>query len=246
MKTGHIMCYKTGQFMCSLQACTAGLGIPDCPLYNMKSAGNSVMQKTACFVNHFDLSHFEHMMIGIVSDTHGHMDTAVRERLHGCGLILHAGDIGSSHVLHQLRDICPVVIPVRGNNDCIEKWPPQDHSELATIGNTATVKLPGGSIALTHGDRFNPPSSRHEKLRRHFAGTTAIVYGHSHELVCDQEVLPWVLNPGAAGKTRTKGGASCLLVSAGRHQWEISKFRARKPAQPPGWSRARSRGPLHD
>lgn len=211
------------------------LCIPGYPLYNVELATMLIIQNTACYVNHFDLSHFEHLAVGIVSDTHGHLDTAVRERLHGCDLILHAGDIGASHVLHQLQDICPVVIPVRGNNDCTGKWPQQDHPELAIIGDTAKVELPGGSIALTHGDRFNPPSSRHEKLRRYFADTTAIVYGHSHELVCDQEVLPWVLNPGAAGKARTKGGASCLLVSAGRHQWKVSKFRSSNPS--PGKSR---------
>ena len=211
------------------------LCIPGCPLYNAGLAVMPIIQNTACYVNHFDLSHPEYLTVGIVSDTHGHLDTAVRERLHGCDLILHAGDIGASHVLHQLRDICPVVIPVRGNNDCTGKWPQQDHPELAAIGEAARVELPGGSIALTHGDRFNPPSSRHEKLRRHFADTTAIVYGHSHELVCDQEVLPWVLNPGAAGKVRTKGGASCLLVSAGRHQWKVSKFRTSNPS--PGKSR---------
>lgn len=179
---------------------------------------------------HYDFSHYDCLRVGVISDTHGHIDTDVQNRLLSCELILHAGDIGSGSVLHQLRGICQNVIPVRGNNDCTGKWPSQEHAELAALSEIAEVKLPGGSIALTHGDAFNPPASRHKKLRQRFAGTTAIVYGHSHELVCDQEEVPWVLNPGAAGKTRTKGGASCLLIFAGSTRWNVSKFRVRSPA----------------
>ncbi len=181
-------------------------------------------------MSYFDFSHYAHLQVGVVSDTHGHIDAGVQDRLLGCELILHAGDIGSSRVLHQLQGICQHVIPVRGNNDITGKWLPQEHAELAAISETAKVQLPGGSIALTHGDAFNPPARRHKKLRQHFTDATAIVYGHSHELVCDQEETPWVLNPGAAGKARAKGGASCLLISTATHQWKVCKFRVRKPA----------------
>lgn len=179
-------------------------------------------------MSHFDFSHCGRLQVGVISDTHGHLDAHVQQRLLGCELILHAGDIGSSRVLHQLRGLCPNVIPVRGNNDCPEKWHPKEHAELATISEIARVELPGGRIALTHGDAFNPPATRHEKLRQHFKNTRAVVYGHSHELVCDQQEIPWILNPGAAGKARTKGGASCLLIDATRQRWKVCEFRVRK------------------
>ncbi len=178
---------------------------------------------------HYDFSHCDRLRVGVISDTHGHIDADVQNRLLGCELILHAGDIGSSSVLHQLRSICQDVIPVRGNNDCTGKWPSQEHAELATLSEIAEVKLPGGCVVLTHGDAFDPPANRHKKLRQHFTDSTAIIYGHSHKLVCDQEEAPWILNPGAAGKTHTRGGASCLLISAGNTQWDISEFRVRSP-----------------
>ena len=187
-----------------------------------------VHTKSAATVSYYDFSHCKRMRVGIISDTHGHIDLDILTHLAGCELILHAGDIGSSSVLHRLRAICNNVIPVRGNNDCAAKWSSQEHEELTGISKLAEIKLPGGNIVLTHGDTFDPPAQRHENLRRHFTSSTAIVYGHSHLLVCDQGQKPWVLNPGAAGKSRTNGGASCLLVSINDMQWSVSEFRARK------------------
>jgi hypothetical protein len=34
-----------------------------------------------------------------------------------------------------------------------------------------------------------------------------------------------VVNPGAAGSTRTRGGASCLVLSASETQWTFESFR---------------------
>ena len=56
------------------------------------------------------------MSIGVISDTHGLLRTQACEALRGCELILHAGDVGSEDVLHELERIAPVVA-VRGNVD---------------------------------------------------------------------------------------------------------------------------------
>ena len=173
-----------------------------------------------------DFAHCECLQVGVVSDTHGYIDPDIHDRLAGCDLILHAGDIGSSRVLHQLREICENVIAVQGNNDCTEKWAAREHQELMRIGKLAEIKLPGGSVVLMHGDAYGMPGRRHAEMRQHFADSAAIVYGHSHMLVCDQEKKPWVLNPGAAGKARTGGGASCLRMSVSAGQWKVVEFRA--------------------
>lgn len=172
-----------------------------------------------------DFTRSHNLQVGVVSDTHGYVDPDIQDQLDGSDLILHAGDIGSSLVLQQLREICENVVAVQGNNDCTEKWPADEHWELMGIGKLAEIQLPGGSIMLMHGDAYGMPGRRHAEMRQHFANSTAIVYGHSHMLVCDQETRPWVLNPGAAGKSRTRGGASCLCMSVSAKGWKVSEFR---------------------
>ncbi len=173
-----------------------------------------------------DFSKHGCLKVGVISDTHGSINVHVQNHLQDCEVILHAGDIGSINVINQLKSISHNVIPIRGNNDVAAKWPAHEHKELKIINELAEIKLPGGIMVVTHGDKFNPVASRHKKLRENFPTAKAIVYGHSHQLVCDQSDTPWILNPGAAGKNRTKGGASCLVVLTSKDQWAISEFRA--------------------
>ena len=53
----------------------------------------------------------------------------------------------------------------------------------------------------------------------------AIVYGHTHTMVVDDDAHPVVMNPGAAGETRTRGGSSCLVLTASESNWHVEKFR---------------------
>jgi hypothetical protein len=54
--------------------------------------------------------------IGVISDTHGHLDPRVFELFAGVDHILHAGDIGSPGGVLQLEKIAPVTA-VAGNCD---------------------------------------------------------------------------------------------------------------------------------
>ena len=56
------------------------------------------------------------MRIGVISDTHGHFDPALREIFVGVDHILHAGDIGLPWLILELEDIAPVTA-VLGNTD---------------------------------------------------------------------------------------------------------------------------------
>src|SRR3989442_1471393 len=58
----------------------------------------------------------EKRLIGIISDTHGLVRPEVAEAFSGVDLILHAGDIGTTEVMEELRSIAPIMA-VRGNND---------------------------------------------------------------------------------------------------------------------------------
>jgi len=58
--------------------------------------------------------------IGVISDTHGVLRPEAVKALRGVDLIIHAGDVGRSDILDELRQIAPV-FAVRGNTD-YEAW----------------------------------------------------------------------------------------------------------------------------
>ena len=48
--------------------------------------------------------------IGVIADTHGVFDPAIRRHFKGVDHVLHAGDIGKRSVIEQLEQIVPVTI----------------------------------------------------------------------------------------------------------------------------------------
>ena len=56
------------------------------------------------------------MKIGLISDTHGHMDERIAHHLEYCDEIWHAGDIGHVDVYDQLNKFKPLRA-VYGNID---------------------------------------------------------------------------------------------------------------------------------
>jgi len=167
------------------------------------------------------------LKICILSDTHGVLDPRIANAVSRCDIAIHGGDIGSANVLEQLRPRANQVIAVLGNNDTPRKWPIQDQELLAGLPEHAELSLASGTLVVEHGHRVNPAGQRHQRLRRRHPNARAIVYGHSHRLVCDLD-MPWVLNPGAAGKSRTFGGPSCLVLHAGPRRWRVEPIRFTK------------------
>ena len=163
--------------------------------------------------------------VAIVSDTHGALDARIAECVTHCDYAVHAGDVGNAAVLAALRPRLGEVFAVRGNNDVAAKWPRADAAKLVSLPEYSLVELPGGVLAVTHGHRAGGAQQRHARLRRQFPGARAVVYGHSHRLLCDQDEPVWVLNPGAAGRSRTFGGPSCLILEADRHRWHVEAVR---------------------
>ncbi len=125
-------------------------------------------------------------MIGVISDTHGLLRPEALEALQGSELILHAGDIGPSNIIEQLRAIAPVHL-VRGN--C-------DHGSWAyTLPETEVVSVEGSDIYMIHDLGLldlNPAT----------AGFAAVIYGHSHQPKVEQRDGVLYLNPGSAGPRR--------------------------------------------
>lgn len=137
-----------------------------------------------------------------------------------CDLAVHGGDIGNAGVLERLRPRQGRVIAVTGNNDLPRKWPLEQQHFLDNLREHEDLELPGGMLAIIHGHQ-TAAGNRHERLRRRFPRARAIIYGHSHRLIADRDREPWVLNPGAAGRARTFGGPSCMVLDATEQHWEL-------------------------
>lgn len=164
--------------------------------------------------------------VAIISDTHGHLDERIADIIRGCDYAVHAGDICGDNVLAAMQPKTAVVIAVTGNNDpyCMPDVPLPASSEL---------ELPGGLLRVEHGHIHGGHAPCHASLRKTHARARAIVYGHTHRMLQDRDRLPWVINPGAAGQTRTHGGPSCLVLTASEKNWEVEEFRfAEEDAKP--------------
>jgi putative phosphoesterase len=165
----------------------------------------------------------EPVRVGIVSDTHGFLDPRIQAVVEACDIAIHAGDVCDAAVLSALRPRSGRVIAVAGNNDTIVR---KANPTMESLPPTAELVLPGGRIAIEHGHRHGLERPCHRKLRAAHPGARAIVYGHTHRPVLDDSAWPWVLNPGAAGRTRTQGGPSCAVLTAHPEGWhvEIRRF----------------------
>jgi putative phosphoesterase len=168
------------------------------------------------------------MNVGILSDTHCHLDERILDAMQECNVIVHAGDIGNQNILERLQIKKRKIVAVRGNNDEPRKWPRHQHAFLHALPFEQTLELPGGDLVVVHGHKQRSAAHRHQQLRARYPWARAIVYGHSHRLVLDQAQEPWVLNPGAAGKARTYGGPSCILLHINRTGWQVKSIRFAK------------------
>lgn len=163
--------------------------------------------------------------VAILSDTHGCLHKQVRKVVSDCDIAIHAGDICDVNILDALQPKSGKVIAVSGNNDQVHLWPAHQVGRLQLIPEVASLQLPGGLVKIEHGHRHDMNKPDHEDLRQAHPDARLIVYGHTHRKIIDDFAYPWVVNPGAAGATRTRGGASCLVLTASEEFWKIESFR---------------------
>lgn len=163
--------------------------------------------------------------VAIVSDTHGALDPRIADIIKRSDIAIHAGDIGDASILEAMQPRSGKIFAVAGNNDHPVLWPPGQSQTLKTIPQIAELDLPGGRVSIEHGDRHDTISPDHQSLRKAFPDSRLVIYGHTHKMLIDNQKTPWVANPGAAGKTRTHGGPSCLVLTASEIDWEIESIR---------------------
>ena len=127
-------------------------------------------------------------------------------------------------MLESLKLQSDLVFAVTGNNDDEFKWQSSELEVLNSLSDRQTIVLSGGIISVEHGHTVRDTRRYHEVLRKRYPDSRAVVYGHTHVRVIDQSETPWVLNPGAAGRNRTRGGPSCLILEAERQNWSVSEY----------------------
>lgn len=163
--------------------------------------------------------------VALVSDTHGFICPEVLAVAGRCDIVVHAGDICGQHILDALRERASRVVAVAGNNDLPSLWADEERDTVEALPRSAQVELPGGLLAVEHGHEHGWARPDHCSLRAAHPRARMVVYGHTHVRVVDKSATPWVVNPGAAGETRTNGGPSCLVIHASSEDWEIEPFR---------------------
>ncbi len=174
-----------------------------------------------------DFSEYQSLDIGVVSDTHGHLNCDIERFIGQCDIALHAGDIMGATSLDALKPKLNHVIAVKGNNDAPSTWAPQDQHILVDIPDRVELKLPGGILTMEHSHRMWDRDIHiiHRALREEYPDVQLVIYGHTHICTVDDSTTPVVANPGAAGRTRVHDGPSCLMLHVNAHSWEIETVR---------------------
>ncbi|HVY68828.1 MAG TPA: metallophosphoesterase family protein [Verrucomicrobiae bacterium] len=140
--------------------------------------------------------------IGVISDTHGHLDSQVVRLFAGVEHILHAGDIGSPCLVLELEEIAPVTA-VNGNNDG-----DLDYEETEVV-------IVGGRKFLVH--HIIDPRAPDEflRLRIERESPDVVVFGHTHKAFAETIGGILYFNPGYAGRPRFNLTRSVAILHCG-------------------------------
>lgn len=136
----------------------------------------------------------------VMSDTHlrpggrRRLPDGAYRALERADVVLHAGDIVTAELLHELSGFAPTHA-VLGNNDV--------DPALAHLPETRLEVVEGVRVAMVHDS--GPKAGRAARLRRRFPDADVVVFGHSH--------VPWnqpgvdgqlLFNPGSPTERRSQ------------------------------------------
>ena len=114
------------------------------------------------------------------------------EEIQRSDLLLHAGDISTAEVLDSLRELGPPVQAVHGNIDSPEL--------RESLPEQIEAKVEDAVIAMLHD--AGPAHGRLERLRARFPNADAVVFGHSHLPLHEEQDGFQVFNPGSPTERR--------------------------------------------
>ncbi|HVX32104.1 MAG TPA: metallophosphoesterase family protein [Solirubrobacterales bacterium] len=137
-------------------------------------------------------------MIAVLADTHmpkGGRTLPERcvELLREAEATLHAGDFFGLDTLREIEALCPgPVHAVRGNVD--------EAVLRRLLPETIEVGLAGARVAMVHD--AGPSKGRLRRMRRRFPAADAVVFGHSHLPLHEEEDGFQIFNPGSPTERR--------------------------------------------
>jgi putative phosphoesterase len=156
------------------------------------------------------MPHSDAHVLGLISDTHGLLRPGVHGALTGVELILHAGDVGGSAILDELRLIAPVKAVI-GNTD-----PPGEPG----LAEEIALEVDGLRVHVSHGHEVGSPTPA--RLAERY-DADVVVYGHTHRPLVTRHDGRLFVNPGAAGAKRFNISPSVgkLIIANGKAEVEI-------------------------
>lgn len=164
----------------------------------------------------------------VLSDTHirpgasRRLPDAVYALLDGADVVLHAGDIVSADVLHELGGFAPVYA-VMGNNDL--------DPALSHLPQTRLVEIEAVTVGMMHDS--GPREGRAARLRNRFPTAHAVVFGHSHipwnEAGIDGQLL---FNPGSPTDKRMQPVHTAGLLTIDGDRIAAAEIVEVSPARP--------------
>jgi hypothetical protein len=157
-------------------------------------------------------------LIAVLSDTHMPKGgRALPKRAVGllgkAEAVLHGGDFFTVATLREIEALCPGPLhAVHGN---------VDEDELrAALPETLEVELDGALIAMIHD--AGPSRARLVRMRARFPRADAVVFGHSHMPLLEEEDGFQIFNPGSPTERRRapRHSMGTLRIEAGRPAFE--------------------------
>ncbi|HEX6153860.1 MAG TPA: metallophosphoesterase family protein [Solirubrobacterales bacterium] len=136
-------------------------------------------------------------MIAVLADTHmprGNraLPAACVERIRAAEAVIHAGDFFAASVLAELRQLNPRVHAVHGNVD-----EPALREELP---ESIRIGIGERTVAVVHD--AGPSKGRLARMRARFPEADAVVFGHSHLPLHEEEEGFQIFNPGSPTERR--------------------------------------------
>ncbi len=131
--------------------------------------------------------------IGLISDTHGWLDTAYQKHFANCDEIWHAGDFGMVAIADELKNFKPLR-GVYGNID--------GYDIRSEYPETLCWKCEEVSVLMLHIGGYPPKYNPNSKKLIKELKPQLFISGHSHilKVMFDASTQCLHMNPGAAGK----------------------------------------------
>lgn len=172
------------------------------------------------------------MILGILSDSHGHPDRVARAiatlEEHGAEALVHCGDLGGEQVLDQLTGKNAWF--VWGNTDRPDAGLiryAQTAGLLPSSGVPLRLQLAGRRIAVFHGHEACFSALLHLAAAGDAAGLERaaaadyVLYGHSHKASDFRLGAVRLINPGALHRVVVKTVATLNLATDRLEYWPV-------------------------